>query len=301
MRLFDKFKPVWNAEGGAGAAGGDAGAQGAGGGQDGQQQQQQQASQLPAWISPELPPETREFLSKAEYGKADKPDAALIHLQQLAKVQANPTGYLPLPKGADDAEGQAAVFKALGMPEAPGKYEVKLPDNYKADPEMIELAKSLAHQLGADNTRAQKLVDGYIAFETKRVEQINTENAKAMTQLEAEFGAGLAEAQVAGRKAMEALKVPAETLAFFDANKGSVHIARLLAMIGKGMGEGSDFAGGGANNASASERAMAALTSFQESQEYKDVTAQGPRHPKYREVMDRLDELGKAAYPARRS
>lgn len=263
-----------------------------------------QAPQAPAWISPTLPQEARDYLISAEYGKNETPEAALIHLSQLATAAKSQGVLLNAPKGADDAAAYDAIYKALGRPEAADKYEIKYPDGYTPNEKLTAFAKEASFKLGADGSKAQALVDGFLAVEKEivesRVAEVNAANAAAMADLEKSFGAELAKAKADGARAMQAMGLPEETLAFFDQNKGSAHIARVLAVIGKGMGEGGGFVGSTGSGQTPAQ-ALQALTDFQNSESYKEVAKLGPRHPKYREVMDELNTLGAKAYPSRRA
>lgn len=265
----------------------------------------QQAPAVPAWHYPSLPEETKQFLATAEYGKNETPEAALIHLSQLAKAQQNADGYLAKPKGANDTAAVDNIYKALGRPEAAEKYDLKFPEGYTPNDKLVGFARDIAFKMGADPGKAQSLVDGFIAVEKEIVsgvtKSINEHNATAIAALETEFGADLAKARADGARALEAMGLPAETLAFFDANKGSAHITRVLAKIGKGMTEGnggfhSTEAGGGG-----AAQALAELTAFQQSDRYKEVVKVGQRHADYKAVMEELNEKAARAYPSRRA
>lgn len=302
-KFLAKYRPVFNAGEGSGAgaggegAGASAGASaGAGAGAP---------APVPAWHYPTLPDETKQFLASAEYGKNETPEAALIHLSQLAKAQQNPDGYLPKPKDANDAAAVDSIYKALGRPEAADKYELKFPEGYTPNDKLVGFARDMAFKMGADPGKAQSLVDGFLAVEKEIVagvtKNINEHNAASMAALEKEFGPELSKAQADGARALAAMNLPADTLAFFDSNKGSAHIARVLATIGKGMSEGASGFSPTPAGAGGPERAKAELAAFQQSARYVEVVKQGQRHPEYAAVMQELDALGLKAYPTRRA
>ena len=259
----------------------------------------------PAWHYPSLPDETKQFLASAEYGKNETPEAALIHLSQLAKAQQNADGYLPKPKDASDTAALDSIYKALGRPEAADKYDLKFPDGYTPNDKLVGFARDMAFKMGADPSKAQALVDGYLAVEKDLLsgvsKGINESNAAAMAALETEYGADLAKAKADGARALEAMGLPAETLAFFDSNKASAHVSRVLAAIGKGMTEGAGGFAPTTPNGAGLEQAKSELVAFQNSERYKEVVKIGQRHAEYKAVMAELDALGARAYPTRRA
>lgn len=300
-RFLDRHAPCFNAPDDAGTGGAPPAAPPAGQ----QATAGQQAPAAPTWHYPSLPEETKQFLAGAEYGKNETPEAALIHLSQLAKAQQNADGYLPKPKDANDTAAMDSIYKALGRPEAADKYELKFPDGYTPNDKLVGFARDMAFKMGADPSKAQALVDGYLGIEKELLsgvtKGINESNAAAMAALETEYGADLAKAKADGARALEAMGLPAETLAFFDSNKGSAHIARVLAAIGKGMTEGNGgFHPTGAGGGGAAQ-ALAELTAFQQSDRYKEVVKTGQRHADYKSVMEELNAKAERAYPSRRA
>lgn len=262
----------------------------------------------PSWLPPTLPQETREFITAQTFGKNETPEGALLHLHNLHKLSQNNAGVLAKPKDANDADGWNKLYTELGRPEAPDKYEIKLPDGYQADPALLEVARKAAFGMGADPAKAQSLVDGYIEYEKSalaaKVAKTNSENAAAEAQLKQTYGEGFNKFVADGQRAIAALGLSAEDLAFFDQHGKGAVVMKLAAAIGKGMGEnpgGFVQAGGGSSGAMTPEQAVEALTALRNTPRFAEIAKAGSRHPEYGATMVEFERLGKLAYPGRRA
>lgn len=113
---------------------------------------------LKPWI-PSLPKDLKE---NAEYVKVlnqfdDQNGVIRAYLQGSGKTDIN-----ELVAAASD-EDKAKYFKAIGRPDTPDGYALKmdLPESIPTDPAMIEGFKKVAHAAGLSPAQAQRIVDFY--------------------------------------------------------------------------------------------------------------------------------------------
>lgn len=237
--------------GGAGAAElllQDAGADGAPpkGGDAGDGKAAAAADSVPWWQGEALKvsnakPEGGEGLSDAEW-LDNKKYASLPEMIKAMRGLESKIGAekFVLPKGPDDKEGLDAALKALGRPDAAEGYELKLPEGF--DPKLVDAYRAKAHEIGLLPHQAQALVEFIEAQDTATA----AENAKAAaTELQAEWKGDYKPNMELTRRAMAALELDPGAINQMAAGYGLANTMRLMAKLGRGMGEAGSFGGDG--------------------------------------------------------
>ena len=145
-----------------------------------------------------------------------------------------------LPKGPEDKAGLDAALKALGKPDAPDAYELKLPEGF--DPKLVESYRGIAHEIGLLPQQAQALVEWLEGVD----KTTGAENAKAAaTELQAEWKDGYKANMELVRRGMTALKLDPSVMNQMAVGYGLANTMRLMAQVGRGLGEAGTIGGDG--------------------------------------------------------
>jgi hypothetical protein len=145
-----------------------------------------------------------------------------------------------LPKGPDDKAGLDAALKALGRPDTPDGYELTLPDGF--DPKLVESYKAKAHEIGMLPHQVQELV-GWLEGQDSASA---AENAKAAaTELQAEWKDQYKANMELVRRGMGALKLDGGAINQMAVGYGLANTMKLMAQLGRGMGEAGTMGGDG--------------------------------------------------------
>ena len=173
--------------------------------------------------------------------KPFKDVAGLAKLWISAQKMIGSKGVIPPTDKSTDEEWQT-FFKNVGLPEDEGKYEVKLPEGAKADPEFIKGLKSVLHKSGVLPRQANALVGWYLAETGKKsqaVEQQKQEETKrGVESLKQEWGQGFEKNVSAAKFALEEFGHEGLKEHLDKTGLGNdPHIIRLLAKMGSTLGE----------------------------------------------------------------
>jgi len=149
---------------------------------------------------------------------------------------------MPMPKGADDAEGWNRVYDALGRPKSADDYKLSVPEG--DDGGFAKLAAGKFHELGLTAKQAEGLAAWYNEQGTGRMNEMQQQQAaKAeadMQSLKQEWGAAFDENVEYGRRAAREYGLNAEKLSALENSLGTSEMLKLMATIGRAQGE-SDF------------------------------------------------------------
>lgn len=149
---------------------------------------------------------------------------------------------MPMPKGADDAEGWNRVYDALGRPKSADGYKLSVPEG--DDGGFAKLAAGKFHELGLTSKQAEGLAAWYNEQGTGRMNEMQQQQAaKAeadMQSLKQEWGAAFDENVEYGRRAAREYGLNAEKLSALENSLGTSEMLKLMATIGRAQGE-SDF------------------------------------------------------------
>ncbi len=146
---------------------------------------------------------------------------------------------LAVPKDAEDQSAYDAIYKTLGRPDSPDKYE--LPENSKIDGDQWKAFAPIFHEAGVSQKQAAQILSAYEAratelHEAAEVERANQETAQ-IAALEKEWGsAHKANSDIASR-AFRALGLDEATTDKVEQAIGYDATMKLFHKIGSGMSE----------------------------------------------------------------
>jgi hypothetical protein len=156
---------------------------------------------------------------------------------------------IPMPKGADDAEGWTRVYDALGRPKSADEYKLSVPEGDTG--EFAKLAAGKFHELGLTAKQAEGLAAWYNEQGSGRMNEMQQQQAaKAeadMQSLKQEWGAAFDENVEFGRRAAREYGLNAEKLSALENSLGTSEMLKLMATIGRAQGE-SEFVTSGSGN-----------------------------------------------------
>lgn len=183
-----------------------------------------------------------DVLSDAEWlenkGYKGFPDIVKAARQLESTIGAQ--NKIMVPKDAADAEGWAALAKAIGVPETPEGYELKLADGY--DEGFVGAFREAAHGIGMAPHQAQALV-AWFEGTTSAEAATNAEAARTSLQEEwkGDFKANMAHAQ----RGMAKLGLSPDDLNGMAVGFGLDKLIMLMSKIGKGLSEDNGLPGDG--------------------------------------------------------
>jgi hypothetical protein len=145
-----------------------------------------------------------------------------------------------LPKGPEDKAGLDAALKALGRPDAPDAYDLKLPDGFDAG--LVESYRAKAHEIGLLPHQAQELVQWLDSQDSATA----AENAKAaQAELQGEWKGAYKANMELSRRGMAALGLEPGDVNQMAMGYGLANTMKLMARLGNGLGEAGTFGGDG--------------------------------------------------------
>ena len=146
---------------------------------------------------------------------------------------------IPMPKGADDAEGWTRVYDALGRPKNADEYKLSVPEGDTG--EFAKLAAGKFHELGLTAKQAEGLAAWYNEQGSGRMNEMQQQQAaKAeadMQSLKQEWGGAFDENVEFGRRAAREYGLNAEKLSALENSLGTSEMLKLMASIGRAQGE----------------------------------------------------------------
>jgi hypothetical protein len=152
---------------------------------------------------------------------------------------------LPMPKGETDNEGWGRVYDALGRPKDPTGYKIASPEG--ADPAFSQAAASKFHELGLSAKQANELANWYNSQGTAMTEAQAAAQAAKMqqehTSLKQEWGQAYEENVEMGRRAARQFGLDEAKLDGMERALGTGELFKLMAQVGRGLGEGKFVSG----------------------------------------------------------
>jgi hypothetical protein len=138
--------------------------------------------------------ESKAATSRPEYvpDKFWNADTGEVRLEDVFKSYSNleslkggAKDVVRLP-GANATPEEVAEFRAkMGVPDAPDKYEIILPEGIKADPRQVDWLKGISHKAGISNEAANVIAKEYA---TTLVQGFNEIAQQTETELRKEWG-----------------------------------------------------------------------------------------------------------------
>lgn len=154
---------------------------------------------------------------------------------------------LPMPKGADDAEGWNRVFDALGRPKSAEEYKLPVPEG---DPgTFAKAAGEVFHKTGITQTQAATIAEWWNGQTAAAVEAQKAESAakaqQDLTTLRTEWGGAYDENVEMGRRAAREFGMDHAKLATIENALGTGEMLKFMARVGRGLAEPSFATGNG--------------------------------------------------------
>jgi len=171
---------------------------------------------------------------------------------------------LPMPKGADDKEGWARVYDAMGRPKTADEYKLPVPEG---DPgTFAKAAAGKFHELGISQTQAEQLATWWNETQQGQMQQMQQQSAQKVEQdisaLKGEWGQAWDENINLGSRAAKEFGLDQAKLTAIENAMGTGEMLKFMAKIGRGLTEhnfegGNTTQGFGMTPAAAKERISA--------------------------------------------
>ena len=205
---------------------------------------------------------------------------------------------LVIPKEGDPPETFDNFYNALGRPETPDAYEIKIGEGQELDDGFAGAMKDAAHKAGLPQSMFDGMVEPFNAYmEQVAQEQADARAASKAAGMEAykkESGAALTANVAAANTAMRGLDLDADAIGAIEdgletrfPGEGTKRTMELFARLGKGMGEDILSGGGGTP-----QFKMSAANAQQELDKYSSdetlrgkIFAKDPEHTARRKML----------------
>lgn len=152
---------------------------------------------------------------------------------------------LPMPKGADDAEGWGRVYDALGRPKSAEEYKLPLPTG--DDGGFAKVASGWMHEAGLNQKQAEIIASKWNEYmQTANGNETQQSAAKVeadLTSLKGEWGQTWDENINLGQRAAKTFGLDADKLSAMENALGTGEMLKLMSRIGRGLTE-HNFEGG---------------------------------------------------------
>lgn len=146
---------------------------------------------------------------------------------------------IPMPKGADDAEGWSRVYDQLGRPKSADDYKLSVPDG--GSPEFAKAAAGKFHELGLSASQAQALTDWYNAQASEQMgamqQQTSQKTEAELSALRAEWGQAWQENVNLGQRAAKEFGLDEAKLSAIENAMGTGEMLKFMSRIGRGLTE----------------------------------------------------------------
>ena len=203
---------------------------------------------------------------------------------------------IPMPKGADDKEGWARVYDALGRPKTADDYKLQVPEGDNG--EFAKVAAGKFHELGLTAEQARGLNEWWNQTQQGKMQEFAQQTAaKAeadLQSLKSEWGAAYDENLEFGRRAAREYGLDQDKLSKIEAAIGTGDMIKLLAQIGRAQGESSfvDGESGGKGFGMTPEAAQSRINALRADKEWTSKYLAGNA-----DATQELARLMKLAYP----
>ena len=156
---------------------------------------------------------------------------------------------IPMPKGADDAEGWARVYEQLGRPKTAEEYKLPLPDG--DDGAFSKTAANWMHKAGLNQQQAELISKEWNEYQAgilaQQQQQASQQSEADMQALRSEWGGAYDENIQMAKVAVREYGLDEAKLQAIESAIGTGEMMRLFAKIGRAQGEHNFESGGGGN------------------------------------------------------
>lgn len=227
----------------------------------------------------------------------DNPVKAIESYRNLEKFAGGSKNLLEVP-GPDAEQAKLDEFyNRLGRPDAPEKYDLKVPEG--GSPELTDWFKQTAHKHGLTTKQAGALFNEWNAKSGETMQSMEAEmrqqSEKAIGDLKKEWGQGFDKQIDMGKRAVAALGFDEPALSAYEAKLGTADMLKLFAKLGSKMGEDSfedGNRGGGSGFGTTPAEAKQQIESLKMDKQFMDAYMTG--NPEHVSKMRRLMEAANA-------
>lgn len=146
---------------------------------------------------------------------------------------------LPMPKGADDADGWGRVYDALGRPKSAEEYKLT-PEGEQAS-DFTKAAASKFHELGISQQQAEKLAAWYNEMGSNAQQQMTQQSSQKVEAdlgaLKQEWGQAWDENINLGQRAAREFGLDQAKLSAIENAMGTGEMLKFMSRIGRGLTE----------------------------------------------------------------
>lgn len=234
----------------AAAAGGAAGLLGGDGGTGGEGQPGGEAQPggeggaPPEWIgifSDKAPGEGQTASRDWVKSKGFKDPDAMVSSYRELEAKYLSGDKIVLPKEGDSPEAVEAFHKAIGRPDAPDGYEIKLGDGEELNEDLAKVVREAAHKAGMPAGMFGPVAEAFNSYMRDVIQQAEaeqtTQREAGVNEYRQEVGDKFNTHIAAGNKAMRMLGLTGEDIAGIEQGLGTKKTLGLFAKLGMGMGE----------------------------------------------------------------
>ena len=185
-------------------------------------------------------PSNRDYLKAKGVKTADE----LVKSYREAEKALRNGGKFNVPGEKATPEELAAYHKAIGVPEAPDKYEFTVPEGGEVDTGFADPMKKIAHESGVPAPAFKKLAEGFVAWQADQMETIRTAEDQSAAEVLKAWGDQRNARMADVNRAMSILELTPQDVAGIQSGfqlvhgkPGSQRTLELLARLGAGMAE----------------------------------------------------------------
>jgi hypothetical protein len=155
-----------------------------------------------------------------------------------------------LPKDGDPPEALETFYKAIGRPEKPDDYEIKMPEGREIDQTFAKRMQERAFKAGAPKAMFEGIVEEFnqhmLEIEQNELAQRAEAKKQGIAKIRTEWGQDFDGNVQHANKAMQMLGLDKASIAGIEdgleaqfPGEGTIRTMKLLAKLGSGMGEDS--------------------------------------------------------------
>lgn len=225
----------------AGQDGGDGGAGGGGGDQGQQGGGEAAAADWLGIFSDKAPGEGQTASRDWVKAKGFKDPDAMVSSYRELETKFLSGDKIVVPKEGDSPEVIEAFHKAIGRPEKPEDYEIKLADGEELNDDLAKIMREAAFKAGAPASVFAALAEPFNNYMREKLQQHEAAQVQqrdaGVAEYKQEVGDKFNTHIAAGNKAMRLLELSGEDIAGIEQGLGTKKTLALFAKLGMGMGE----------------------------------------------------------------
>lgn len=210
----------------------------------------------------------------------DNPIKAIESYRNLEKFAGGSKNLLEIPGPDAEPSKLDEFYNRLGRPDAPEKYDLKVPEG--GSPELTDWFKQTAHKHGLTTKQAGALYSEWNAKSGETMQSMEAEarqqSEKAIGDLKKEWGQGFDKQIDMGKRAVTALGFDQPTLSAYEAKLGTADMLKLFAKLGSKMGEDSfedGNRGGGSGFGTTPAEARQQIADLKSDKQFMDAYMKG--------------------------